>query len=187
MADEILSQIINHIFDICPNGRNGLPEELFLCISALTPIPNVDLFIFNESGEILLERRNDVFYGQGWHIPGGCVRFGETMEERIQRTAIKELGSMVKIKDKNPLAIRDVLREPVEKLQNPDVRGHNITILFECALPADYEIDNGIKNENDEGYLKWFATIPKDILKVHDVYNDIFRSKNLILGENYDE
>ena len=54
--------------------RDGLPEELFLFISELTPMINVDLLITNHQRETLLTWREDEFYGPGWHVPGGFIR-----------------------------------------------------------------------------------------------------------------
>ena len=69
-----------------------LPLDLFLIISSLTPIINVDLLIRNEKKQILLAWRNDVPFGNGWHIPGGIIRFKETFHQRIQRVAQLEIG-----------------------------------------------------------------------------------------------
>lgn len=41
---------------------------------------NVDLLIKNvSSNETLLTWREDEYYGPGWHVPGGIVRFKETI------------------------------------------------------------------------------------------------------------
>ena len=37
--------------------------------------------------EILLTWRDDKFYGPAWHIPGGVVRYGETLENRVHLVA----------------------------------------------------------------------------------------------------
>ena len=63
--------------------KSGLGDELFLFVSSLTTIVNVDLLVYNKQGQFLLTRRNDPHCGVGWHVPGGCVRFKETFEERI--------------------------------------------------------------------------------------------------------
>ena len=70
------------------DGRQGLPQELFWLVSSLTPIPNVDLLITDSRGCVLLAWRKDEFYGEGWHIPGGCIRYGETMMERLHKTCL---------------------------------------------------------------------------------------------------
>lgn len=170
--------IVNEILKLKIDASKGLPEELFLLVSALTPIPNVDLLIQDIEGRILLSWRDDEYYGKGWHIPGGCIRFGEKIEDRIQKTAIEEIGCNVEFQ-KEPLAIKDVIVYPNHALVNPNIRGHNITILYKCVLPKTYCIDNQDKIESDRGYLKWFNKIPNDLLKVHDVYKEIFENNNL--------
>ena len=72
--------------------EKGLGQELFLLVSSLTPIVNVDLLVYNAKGQFLLTWRNDPHCGQGWHVPGGCVRFRESCEERIKKVAQQELG-----------------------------------------------------------------------------------------------
>lgn len=152
------------------DARNGLNEELFLLLSALTPIPNVDLLVVNIQNRLLLARRNDPFYDKSWHIPGGCIRYGEDFEKRIQETALRELGSRVTF-DPNPIAVRNVLRKDNFELAHPKERGHHIAILFRCWLPEDYEIDNSGKNEDDDGYLKWFDRLPDDFLEIQHIYD----------------
>lgn len=58
------------------NPVNGLQEELFVFATILMPVPNIDLFITNRSGQLLLTWRDDRYYGSGWHIPGRCIRMG---------------------------------------------------------------------------------------------------------------
>lgn len=179
MNKEALDNAVKIVLDSCVNANHGLPENVFLMISALIPIVNVDLLILDKKNRILLSRRNDIYYGEGWSIPGGCMRFGETMVERIQKTALNELGTKV-IVNEIPLMIGDVIRGPRENLTYPNMRGHNITVLYQCDLPDNYQIDNGALQESNAGYLKWFNGIPSDILKVHDVYRCIFRKLNLL-------
>lgn len=53
----------------------GMPQELFLLVSSLVPLPNVDLLVVNKQNQLLLSRRNDPYYPKSWHIPGGCMHF----------------------------------------------------------------------------------------------------------------
>ena len=89
------------------------------------------------------------------------MRFHEDFFHRIQETAKAELGHTVTF-DKTPLAVRNVIR-----------KCNNVAILFRCYLPDDYQIDNGGKNENDNGYLKWFSHLPEDFLEIQHVFDDI--------------
>ncbi len=164
---EVLNQI---------DAREGLPEEIFLAVSTLVPIVNVDLLISDEKGRILLSWRDDNCFGKGWHIPGGCIRFMETMEERIQKTAMQELGTNV-IFDSEPLAVKDVIIKYYrESAENQKYRAHHLAILYKCSLPAGFLVENGMLRENDAGYLKWFEKLPDDLLPVHDVYLDILKN-----------
>lgn len=150
----------------------GMPEALFLLVSSLIPIPNVDLLVVSRQNQILLARRNDPYYEKNWHIPGGCMRFNESFEQRILETARLELGSTVTF-EKTPLAVRNVIRGPKDSLVHPRERGHNVAILFRCFLPEDYEVQNGDREMDDNGYLKWFHRLPEDFSCVQHVYDDI--------------
>ena len=154
----------------------GLPCEVFEWISSMVPIANVDLLILNDKKEILLSWRDDEYYGKGWHIPGGCIRFKETIEERIQRTAETEIGTRV-ITDYVPIATREVIMGKGQAV--PIKRAHHIAILYECRLPDDFQISNEGKDEQEAGYLKWFSEIPENILHVHKVYFDVLAKYQL--------
>lgn len=157
--------------------REGLPVELFEWISSMVPIPNVDLMIINNKKQILLSWRNDEYYGKGWHLPGGCIRFKESIEERIQRTAIAEIGTEV-ITDAVPLAVKDMIMGKFSDI--PFKRAHHVALLIKCTLPNDFIINNHGKDYDDMGYLEWFDKIPENILDVHDIYFDVFRECGLM-------
>ncbi len=159
------------------DARKGLPEDVFALVSTLVPIANVDLFIRDDKGRILLSWRDDEFFEKGWHIPGGCIRFKETMLERVQRTAEKELHTSVRV-NPTPLAVRDVIVGKDKK--EPKKRAHHLAVLYDCGLPKGYEIDNSGLSETDAGYLKWFEKVPDNLLKVHECYNGIFEQYGLL-------
>lgn len=155
----------------------GLPEELFWLVSSWTPIVNVDLLIVNNSGQILLARRNDDFHPDCWHIPGGCIRFGETMLHRVHETAQKELGCDVIVRE-SPIAVRDAIRPPILNREYPDERRHFVSILYECRLPEGEVILNRNLTEEDPGYLKWFDRLPKGFVEIQHIYDDILTPWN---------
>ena len=154
------------------DSENGLPQPLFLLVSALVPLPNVDLLVINEKNQVLLSRRDDSYFEKSWHIPGGCLRYGEDFSTRIRETAKSELGSEV-LFQAEPLAVRNVIRGYNPNQPHPRERGHNVAILFRCTLPNGYQIDNHGLSENDKGYLKWFDTLPDDFMQIQEVYADI--------------
>ena len=147
--------------------REGLPLDLFEFSTSILPFVNVDLFILNDKDQILLSWRDDKHYGTGWQIPGGIIRMMETMDERIQKTAVNEIGCRVEY-DKNPIVVHEnIIRDYREGLENQLERAHNIALMFKCRLPDGFVIDNKGKIENEEGFLRWFATFPDNILDCH--------------------
>ncbi|WP_074959461.1 NUDIX domain-containing protein [Ruminococcus albus] len=99
-----------------------LSEKEFLYISSVTPLINVDLFVVNEFEEVLLSWRDDEYCGTGWHIPGGIIRHGETMKERLLQTANNELGSIPQF-ESSPCKITEIFL-------NQEYRDHFISHLF---------------------------------------------------------
>ncbi len=149
------------------NPKNGLPLDLFEFCTTLLPFVNVDLIIQNNKGQILLSWRDDFHYGVGWHIPGGIIRMMETIEERIQKTSIREIGCEV-FYDKEPIAVyENIIRNHRDGLENQMERAHNIALLYNCKVPDNYIIDNGNKSKSDEGYLEWFDKFPDNLLECH--------------------
>lgn len=160
--------------NITLNPNNGLPEELFLLVSGLVPLPNVDLLIVNNKKQILLSRRNDGYFEKSWHIPGGCLRYGESLEERVHKTAIVELGTDVSF-DTEPISVKNVIRGYDYNLEHYRERGHNVAILYRCYFPNGFEINNKGKSEEDNGYLKWFDKLPNDFMSIQMVYKDLLK------------
>ncbi len=156
------------------NSEEGLPEELFLLVSSLVPLPNVDLLIVGDDNRILLTRRRDSFFENSWHIPGGTMRYGESFEHAIKSTALRELKSSVSFDDE-PIAVKNVIRGLNNRQEYPRERGHNVAILYRCFLPQDYVIDNGELTEKDNGYIKWFDFLPDDFMSIQNVYKDILK------------
>lgn len=144
------------------DAKVGLPEEIFLFASRLTPMVNVDLLINDERGRTLLSWRDDSFHKTGWHIPGGIIRFKETMVKRIEKVAKSEIGTMVKF-DPIPLAVNEIF---VKR----KTRGHGISFLYQCYLPSSFVPNNNGLKETDRGYLKWHERCPENLLEVQNIY-----------------
>lgn len=90
------------------NPKFGLPEEVFLFISRNAPLVNVDLLIRKKGKTLLTWRCKSDNFSSGWHIPGGIIRFKETMFQRLNKTAKNELGCQIKF-NKNPIAINQII------------------------------------------------------------------------------
>jgi colanic acid biosynthesis protein WcaH len=143
------------------NPSQGLPEDIFIFVSRITPMINVDLLIKDENGRTLLSWRDDKFY-KGWHVPGGIIRFKEKMETRLIKVSEKEIGVKVKF-DPVPIAINQLMWKK-------NIRGHFISILYKCFLPASFIPKNKGLSKKDQGYLEWHDSCPKNLLKVQNIY-----------------
>jgi len=161
-----IDQAIKFLDKQIPNSSLGLPEEIFLFISRLTPMINVDLLIKDEKGRTLLSWRNDQYAGTGWHIPGGIIRYKEYFETRIQKVIDTEIGLPVKY-DPKPIKITQLTGR-----QN--TRGHFISILFKCFLSGKYTLNKNGLTEKDRGFLKWHKSYPSNIVKVQSIYKKFF-------------
>ncbi len=144
------------------NPSSGLPEEVFFFVSRLTPMVNADLLIKDENGRTLLSWRDDSFAGAGWHVPGGIVRFKEKLEERVQKVAETEIGTVVEF-DPVPVTINQVICKH-------DTRGHFISILYKCFLSNKFIPKNTGLSKTDVGYLMWHDSCPENMVKVHEMY-----------------
>lgn len=160
---ERLHELIEQLRKYIDRPEIGLPEEIFLLATEITPMVNVDLLIKDKEGRILLSWRKDKFYEEGWHVPGGILRLKETFEKRIREVGEIEIGC-TNIKY-NPIPIEIVPIICPEMKQ----RGHFVSFVFECQLPKDFEIVNNV-SEYEAGFLKWHDVYPNNMLKVHEFY-----------------
>ena len=145
------------------DASTGLPEEIFYFVSRTTPMVNVDLLIKDETNRTLLAWRNDSLAGQGWHLPGGIIRFKEKIEDRLVKVAEIEVGVRVGY-DPEPIAINQII------VDGRNTRGHFISLLYKCRLNGEFRPRNDGLRSTDAGYLRWHSSCPEDLLKWHDIY-----------------
>lgn len=146
----------------------GLPEEIFLFASRITPLVNVDLLVKNEDAQTLLTWRADGYGKAGWHIPGGIIRYKEMAGDRIRAVARLELGAEVDFHSE-PLAVNEFIHA------DRRVRGHFISLLYRCSLITppveDLRYESGIPQPHQ---WMWHNTCPEDIITVHELYRKFF-------------
>jgi colanic acid biosynthesis protein WcaH len=161
-----IKKLIDLLESCIGNPSQGLPDDVFLFLSRITPLINVDLLIKNKENHTLLTWRDDGYYPPGWHIPGGIIRYKETATTRIKAVAASELGACVKIK-KDPLAIKEFIH-PSRKN-----RGHGISLLYECSLISPIDENRRYKKGPPKpGEWAWHERCPPNIIKVHKMYRD---------------
>ncbi len=154
-AIEILEKAVN-------NPTTGLPEEIFLFVTRIVPMVNIDLLIKDEKNRTLLAWRDDSYSGRGWHIPGGIVRYKERLIERVEKVAEIEIGTKVKF-DPLPIAINEIILPQ-------KTRGHFISFLYRGFVSGSFVPPNRGLIETDNGYLKWHTSCPENLIKVHEIY-----------------
>jgi len=163
LADE-LSTAIRKIEDDVDADGSGLPEELFLFVSRITPLINVDLLIQNKYKRTLLTWRDDHFYGPGWHVPGGIIRYKETAEDRIRSVARQELGVEIDF-DPSPIFVLESISP-----ERRD-RGHFVSLLYRCRLKSKINEMQRFKPEAPapDQWL-WHDKIPENLIQEQQAY-----------------
>ena len=73
-------------------GEKGwIDRDLFLKIRESMPLASVDILAVHEGRLLLMRRANNP--GKGvWFLPGGRIRYGETIEETVLRELDEETG-----------------------------------------------------------------------------------------------
>jgi len=162
-----LTSLVNEFDAALGDPQQGLAPEVFLMISRMTPMVNVDLLIQDNAGQTLLTWRDDQFFGEGWHLPGGVIRFKEHAADRIIACARQELGVDV-TPDAEPLMILETVRAPRD-------RGHLISMLYRCRLRGQLDEQQRATSETPAaGAWRWFAQVPSNIVEVQAPYARFF-------------
>ena len=159
-----LIKIIDILESSIQNPSTGLPEELFLFISRIAPLVNVDLLIKNEHNHTLLTWRDDGYGPPGWHVPGGIIRYKETIRQRVRAVAKNELGAEVEF-NPAPLAINEIIHDTRK------IRGHFISLLYQCSLVTQLDESLSCKsNSPNPNQWMWHSSCPANIIPFHEIY-----------------
>ena len=159
-----LATIIQGIEREMGAAESGLPEELFLFVSRVTPLVNVDLLIQDDRNRTLLTWRSDRFHGPGWHIPGGFIRYKERAAERIGAVAQRELNAQVDF-DSAPVLVHESIRADWRD------RGHLISLLYRCRLlSALDERQRFTPSAPLPGQWLWHQHCPQDLIAEQQPY-----------------
>ena len=167
----MMKKLVSRLEAEIKNPAKGLPEEIFLFASRITPLITVDLLIKDERGRTLLTWRDDGYYQPGWHIPGGIVRYKETIAARIAQTALTELGAGVKVSGA-PLAVKEFIHPSRQD------RGHSISLLYKCRLTGEPDKGRAFTAGSPKpGQWAWHRACPANLFSVHAVYREYLQPK----------
>jgi len=104
------------------------------------PLVAVGAVIFDKDRRVLLVKRKNPPNKGSWAIPGGKVKYGETLEEAIKREMKEETNLDIKVKE--PLAIVEIIKEGF----------HYVIIDFICEI-----VEGQIKPGSDAEDVKFFS------------------------------
>ena len=143
-----------------------LPQHLFDYVSSITPLISVELVITCPSNRVLLSWRDDGLYGPGWHLPGGIVRYKESLIDRIRAVASKECAV------DNFVSCRFL---QVNQIMNPyrDLRGHFIALVYELSIDYTPCTNPG---ERKNGSLELFSVSPPNLIDQHRRFEGLINS-----------
>ena len=154
---------IREIESAAGDASRGLPEDIFLMTTRLTPMINVDLLIKTPEG-VLLTWREDRHFVPGWHIPGGIIRFMEKIDTRLDAVAFSELGATLK-KERKLLNIHEFFYPELSS------RNHFISLLYEVELSSEVTIPRCTNlTAPKHGEYAFFRTAPENLLEPHEIY-----------------
>jgi len=144
--------------------EQGVPHDLFVFLTRIVPIINVDLLIRDDRLGTLLTWRDDEYYGPGWHLPGGVIRYKETFDARIRLTARRELGAEVSF-EPEPIAVIQAI-QPMRR-----ERGHFISLLYRCRLlgPLHEGQRHNPADPRPEQWA-WHLACPQDLIPEQEPY-----------------
>jgi ADP-ribose pyrophosphatase YjhB (NUDIX family) len=147
--------------------REGLPPDVFRFLSRIAPLVNVDLLIQDDRSRTLLTWRDDEFFGPGWHVPGGIIRFKESAADRIRACAREELGADVS-SESTPLMVLESIGEQL-------TRCHHISLLFRCRLSSPLaDAKRAASGPPSSGQWQWHDRCPPDLIEEQRGYARFF-------------
>ena len=176
-ASAEMAKTIHDLESFVDDPHIGLPEPIFRFISRIAPLVNVDLLIKDDSDRTLLTWRDDGYSPLGWHVPGGIVRFKETLAGRTKAVARIEPGAEVAY-DPIPLTMKETIHPSRKE------RGHFLSLLYSCRLASQPNEDIRCRdNTPNRDQWKWYQGCPRNILDVREVYRE-FRNIGAAMGEH---
>ena len=140
------------------DARDGIGQELFLAISQMTPSVNVDLIVKSpDDRSTLLTWRDDKYYGPGWHVPGGVIRFKEKMIDRVHKVASAEFNREL-AKVEGPIGFHEMFNT------TRDIRGHFVSFVFLVKLKAPPDRRMELISDPFNGGWRWFEDCPENLI-----------------------
>jgi len=144
--------------------RDPLPQAEYEAIFSRVPRLTVEVVITAaEMQGVLLSRRKDGPCQGLWHLPGGTVRFAESLTEAVGRVARQELGLEV---------VAGPLIGYIEYPSHLDLGDWPVGMAFDAEL-----VQVGVPhNVTRPGRVSWFRRLPEEM---HDEQKAFLRAHGL--------
>lgn len=128
--------------------KHLIPNNEFKKIYSKVPRATIELLILGVDGILLTKRSIEPCLGQ-WHIPGGTIYFGESIEKATKRIAKNELGVDVEI-------VREVGHIEYPTMHEEGYYGWPIGIALEVKIISG--TPQGSEQGEEIGYFKSIPT-----------------------------
>jgi ADP-ribose pyrophosphatase YjhB (NUDIX family) len=98
VTDEESAQLAQLLRQLSAEGLGvpRAPKAVFLALKGVVAQPTVEVLVTQNGRDVLLTRRDDDDWS-GWHMPGGFVGAGESLEAACDRIARRELGTPARL------------------------------------------------------------------------------------------
>ena len=142
--------------------RDPLPEAEFRDIFSKVPRLTVEVVVRSSRG-LLLTKREVGPCKDMWHIPGGTVRFGESLIDAVHRVAKDELDAKV------------IIDDFLGYIEYPSHYENGLDCPVGLAFLVHAKNEN-IKTLSDK--IAWFTSLPDNM---HDEQKTFISQRNLVL------
>jgi len=149
--------------------KHPLSQAEFDEIYGKVPRLTVEVVIRTTDGIVMTEIPSGVARGQ-WNVPGGTVRFAESLPAAAKRVAASELGVRVHVG-----ALLGYIEYP--KLLRAGYRGWPVGLAFECTIVA------GSVTVNDHGgVVQCFTEVPENTIPEQAAFLTQYLARHPLLG-----
>ena len=146
--------VVGNLFATNAMSTHYLPDDEFYSIYGRVPRLAVDVLMMTEQGVLLTQRSIEPYKGC-WHLPGGTVYMGETIESAAIRIAKKETGLDVEA----DVSIGHM--EFLDEVRN-SVDMHTVSIVVPARV-----VGGVLQRDRDSSELRWFTIVPTNTIKQH--------------------